>query len=79
MREESGGRVLKILIAADMEGISGVTNWDQVDSGHFEYPRFRKMMTEDVNAAVRGAFEGGAREVVVTDGHGSANNILIED
>jgi D-amino peptidase len=76
---ETGGRVLKILIAADMEGISGVTNWDQVDSGHFEYPRFRKIMTEDVNAAVRGAFEGGANKVVVTDGHGSANNILIED
>ena len=49
---------MKILIAADMEGISGVTNWDQVDSGHFEYPRFRKIMTEDVNAAVRGASQG---------------------
>jgi len=62
-----------------MEGISGVTNWDHVDSGNAEYPRFRKIMTEDVNAAVRGAFEAGANEVVVTDGHGSGNNILIED
>ena len=70
---------MKILIAADMEGISGVTNWDQVQSGHFEYPRFRKIMTEDVNAAVRGAFDSGANAVVVTDGHGSANNILVED
>jgi len=70
---------VKILIAADMEGISGVTNWDQVQAGHFEYPRFRKIMTEDVNAAVRGAFGGGASIIVVTDGHGSANNILVED
>ena len=70
---------MKILIAADMEGISGVTNWNHVQAGHFEYPRFRKLMTEDINAAIRGAFKGGAAEIIVTDGHGSGNNILIED
>lgn len=69
---------MKILIAADMEGISGVTHWDQVSSGHFEYPRFRAIMTDDVNAAIAGAFEGGATDVVVTDGHGSGTNLLIE-
>jgi len=69
---------MKILIAADMEGISGVTNWNQVTQGHFEYPRFRLIMTEDVNAAIRGAYAGGATQVVVTDGHGSGSNILIE-
>jgi D-amino peptidase len=36
-------------------------------------------MTEDVNAAVRGGFDGGAKEVFVTDGHGSGSNILIEE
>ena len=46
---------MKILIAADMEGITGVTNWDQVDPNHSEYPRFRRLMTGDVNAAIRGA------------------------
>ena len=70
---------MKILIAADMEGISGVTNWDQVTAGHFEYPRFRRIMTEEVNAAVRGAFDGGAKEVFVTDGHASGSNILVEE
>lgn len=70
---------MKILIATDMEGITGVTNWDQVTPGHFEYPRFRKLMTEDVNAAIRGAFEGGALEIVVTDGHAGGSNILIEE
>jgi D-amino peptidase len=70
---------MKILIAADMEGISGVTTWDQVTAGHFEYARFRRIMTEDVNAAVRGAFEAGAKEVFVTDGHGSGSNILVEE
>ncbi len=69
---------MKILIAADMEGISGVTNWDQVDPTKPEYPRFCKLMTADVNAAVLGAFDGGATEVVVSDGHAGGYNILIE-
>ena len=32
---------MKILIAADMEGVTGVVNWDQVTPGHAEYARFR--------------------------------------
>ncbi len=70
---------MKILIAADMEGISGVVHWDQVDSTHSEYSRFRKLMTGDVNAAIRGVFEAGADEVIVADGHGRGRNILIEE
>jgi D-amino peptidase len=70
---------MKILIAADMEGITGVVNWDQVNSSHPEYQRFRRLMTADVNAAIRGAFESGAAQVVVSDGHGYGRNILIEE
>lgn len=70
---------MKVLIAADMEGISGVVHWDQVDPKHKEYARFRKLMTGDVNAAVRGAYDGGAREVIVSDGHNHGRNILIEE
>jgi len=62
-----------------MEGITGVVHWDQVNPDHSEYTRFRKLMTEDVNAAVRGAFAGGATSVVVTDGHFNGRNILIEE
>lgn len=70
---------MKILIATDMEGISGVMNWNQVLPNNDEYPRFCKIMTADVNAAVAGAFKGGATEVVVNDGHAEGRNILIED
>ncbi len=70
---------MKILIAADMEGITGVTHWDHVTPGHFEYPRFRKIMTGDVNAAILGAVKGGADEIVITDGHEKGSNILIEE
>ena len=70
---------MKILIAADMEGITGVVNWDQVTPGHAEYARFRRIMTGDVNAAVRGACEAGVDEVIVADGHWDGTNILIEE
>lgn len=70
---------MRILIAADMEGITGVTTWDQVTPGHAEYARFRKLMTADVNAAARGAFEAGADEVLVADGHWNGSNILVEE
>ena len=69
---------MKLLIAVDMEGISGVVNWDQVDPSHAEYQRFRAIMTEDVNAAIEGAVSGGAKEVLVADGHWNSSNILIE-
>lgn len=70
---------MKILIAADMEGITGVVHWDQVNPSHPEYSRFRRLMTGDVNAAIRGAFSGGATSVSVTDGHSISRNILIEE
>jgi D-amino peptidase len=70
---------VKILIAADMEGVSGVVHWDHTDARHEEYKRFRKLMTADVNAAIAGAMEGGAQEVLVADGHGTGRNILVEE
>lgn len=70
---------MKLLIAVDMEGITGVTSWDHVDPAKPDYARFRRLMTGDVNAAIRGAFEGGASEVMVTDGHNLGTNILIEE
>jgi len=70
---------MKILIAADMEGITGVTNWDQVDPNHSEYARFRRLMTHDINAAIRGAGDAGADNILVTDGHDRGTNILIEE
>jgi D-amino peptidase len=70
---------MKILIAADMEGVTGVVHGDHANPDHAEYPRFRRLMTADVNAAIRGAFEGGAKEVIVTDGHDAGRNVLIEE
>lgn len=69
---------MKIFISADIEGVSGVATNVQLKKEP-EYNRFRKLMTQDVNAAIEGAFEGGATQVVVADGHGNMSNIFIED
>jgi D-amino peptidase len=69
---------MRVLIAVDMEGISGVVHWDQVKPGHPEYERFRAIMTDEVNAAIDGALDGGASSVIVTDGHNDGRNLLIE-
>ena len=45
---------MKILITADMEGVSGVTTWDQVTAEYPEYSGFPRIMNEDVNKAVCG-------------------------
>ncbi len=70
---------MKLLIACDMEGISGVVNWTQVDPNHPEYLRFRHIMTADVNAAIRGALKSGLEEIIVSDGHWNKTNILVEE
>jgi D-amino peptidase len=69
---------MKIFISADIEGVSGVSTNQQLKTPS-EYQRFRKLMTQDVNVAIEGAFKGGATEVVVADGHGNMSNIFIED
>lgn len=69
----------KIYISVDMEGISGINSDNQTSATGNEYGRARRLMVEDANAAIRGAFEGGATEVVVNDSHGSQRNILPED
>lgn len=68
-----------VFISADMEGISGVVGPDQLAAGGAEYDRSRRLMADDVNAAIRGARAGGATRIVVNDSHGSMRNLRIED
>ena len=67
---------MRIYISADMEGITGVVDAGDVQPGGSDYERGRVMMTEDVNAAVRGALAAGATEILVNDAHGPMRNIL---
>lgn len=70
---------LKVFISVDMEGVSGVVSEDQASATGKDYERFRRMMTDEANAAIDGAVAGGATQVVVNDSHGGMRNLLIEE
>ncbi len=53
-----------------MEGISGLVRWADVGSQGIDFSRNRRLMTLDANAAIEGAFDAGATEVVVEENHG---------
>lgn len=74
----AAARKLKVYISVDMEGIAGVVTADQLVPGGFEYERFRRFMTEEAVAAVRGAKAAGATEIVVSDSHGNGESLLID-
>ena len=69
---------LKIYISADMEGLTGAVTSEQLGPDGFEYARFRQIMTDEVNAAIEGAREAGATEILVADSHGNGQNLLID-
>jgi len=65
---------MRVFISADIEGVSGMVDWKDEDQF-----TVRNWMTEDVNSAIAGAFDGGATYVCVRDAHGSARNIVPDD
>ena len=67
---------MDVFVSVDMEGIAGITTMRQIMRGTDDYPRSRQLMTDEANAAVTGALEGGATRVVVSDSHGDMGNLL---
>ena len=74
----SAQRPLKVYISVDMEGIAGVVTGDQLGPSGFEYGRAREFMTAEALAAIAGAREAGATEIVVSDSHGNGESLLID-
>jgi len=60
---------MKIDISADIEGITGVTHWDETDLGKEDSTISRQQMTAEVAAACEGALRAGATEIWVKDDH----------
>jgi len=54
---------MKIYISADIEGITGIVNWDETDKSKSNYQKFSIQMTEEVKAACEGAMNAGAEEI----------------
>jgi len=64
---------MKVLATIDLEGVAGYVKWDTADR-----QREREFITADVNAAIEGAFAGGATDVLVTEAHANMRNIIPE-
>ena len=62
---------MRIHVISDMEGVSGIVKWEQTSGGDPMYEEGRRLYTEEINAAVRGAKAAGATEIVVMDCHGA--------
>lgn len=71
-------RPIKVFIAVDMEGVTGVVTDQQLGPAGFEYQRFREFMTGEARAAIEGAKAAGATEILVADSHGNGQNLLID-
>src|SRR5437764_14253224 len=65
---------MRVLIMSDMEGVSGIVVWDQVNAGAPMFEEGRRLYTEEINAAVGGAKAAGATEIVVVDCHGAGGD-----
>jgi len=74
---------MKVHVISDMEGVSGIVKWQQTTGGDPMYDEGRRLYTEEINAAVRGAKAAGATEIVVMDCHGAGGgwtfNSLVPD
>jgi D-amino peptidase len=66
---------VKVYLSVDMEGIAGVSHHGPTEREDREYPAAVQLMTGEANAAVSGAFDGGATEVLVNDSHGEMHNL----
>lgn len=68
---------MKLFISADIEGVCGVTSWDEVRLGSPEHRA--KQMTKEVAAACQGALDSGYTEILVKDAHATGRNLIPEE
>ena len=70
---------MKVYVSVDLEGITGITHWDEAEKGTPDYIEFRERMTQEARAACAGAFAAGASEVWVKDAHDTGRNLLASE
>jgi D-amino peptidase len=65
---------VRVHIISDIEGVAGIVKWGQTGGDGPLFQEGRRLYTEEINAAVRGAKAGGATEIVVMDCHGAGGD-----
>ncbi|MEO3808485.1 M55 family metallopeptidase [Sphaerisporangium sp. B11E5] len=69
---------MKVYVSVDMEGVTGLTDPEEMHAGGRGYERGCELMTADANAVIAGVYEAGAVDVIVNDAHGSTKNLRID-
>jgi len=69
---------MKIYIHTDLEGVSGIDNIEMMSRDHERHMEARENLMADLNAAVDGAFAGGADHVTVLDSHGGGGSFILD-
>src|SRR5258705_2267272 len=67
---------LKVYISADIEGVAGITDWEEARKAQPAYPEFREEMTSEVVADCEGAIAAGATDILIKDAHATGRNII---
>lgn len=67
---------MRIYISADIEGVTGVSAWQETHKGNEDYTRYREQMTKEVAAACQGAIDAGADYIIVKDAHEDGKNLI---
>ena len=67
---------MRVFISVDIEGVAGISHWDETARSHADYGPFQQQMTDEAVAACQGALDAGASAVTVKDAHGSGRNLL---
>lgn len=70
---------MKVFISADIEGVTGITSWEEARKSNAGYSPFQRQMTAEVAAACEGAQAAGATGILVKDAHAGANNLTAAD
>jgi D-amino peptidase len=65
---------VRVHVISDIEGCAGIVKWGQTGGDGPLYQEGRRLYTEEINAAVRGARSAGATEIVVMDCHGAGGD-----
>lgn len=69
---------MKIFISADIEGVTGISEWTEANLAHADNAEFRERMTAEVAVACEAAIAAGATDIVVKDAHWTGRNLLAE-
>jgi D-amino peptidase len=66
---------MKVFISSDIEGTAGIVDWQLVRASGADYELGRRLLTDEVNAAIDGAARAGATQFLVNDSHSTMQNI----